>query len=324
MRLRRLTVLSVAAVSALLLAGCAGGAQPNGSGTPEATPSDSVCTFGVTSGDESDAVEVAGVGVDAEVTVPDGFEPTELQRTVIEEGDGEDLAVGDLVNGAFEFVDVATGESLSGSEAVSATGDGLSPILLDAQTYSVFAAALECEPVGSTVVLTIPGTMFGDGGASVAVVVSSTEKLPTQATGADQEPVEGMPTVELAEDGTPTVTLPGGDAPTDLEMTDLKLGDGPTVEPGDTVFVQYAGVKWSDGSVFDSSWGRGAPSAFATTGVVDGFRQALEGKTVGSQVLVVIPPALGYGEGEINDTDLKGETLVFVVDILGTERVPAA
>ena len=59
-----------------------------------------------------------------------------------------------------------------------------------------------------------------------------------------------------------------------------------------------------------------------TTGVVAGFQKALEGQTAGSQVLVTMTPADGYGEGEINTTDLKGETLVFVIDILGT--APAA
>ena len=37
----------------------------------------------------------------------------------------------------------------------------------------------------------------------------------------------------------------------------------------------------------------------------------------------MIPPAAGYGEGEINDQDLKGETLVFVIDILGVQRAAA-
>ena len=90
---------------------------------------------------------------------------------------------------------------------------------------------------------------------------------------------------------------------------------------GDTVFVQYTGVKWSDGSVFDSSWDRGQPSAFQTTGVVAGFQQALEGQTVGSQVLVVIPPEFGYGAQDGHD--LQNETLVFVVDILGVQRAAA-
>ena len=69
-------------------------------------------------------------------------------------------------------------------------------------------------------------------------------------------------------------------------------------------------------------WTLGVPAgAFvAWTGFVAGFQKALEGQTVGSQVLVVIPPKDGYGEGDINANDLKGETLVFVVDIIGAQK----
>ena len=56
-----------------------------------------------------------------------------------------------------------------------------------------------------------------------------------------------------------------------------------------------------------------------TTELIAGYKEALEGQTVGSQVLVVIPPEFAYGEGEINEDDLTGETLVFVVDILDTQ-----
>ncbi len=53
------------------------------------------------------------------------------------------------------------------------------------------------------------------------------------------------------------------------------------------------------------------------SGVVAGWTQGLSGQTVGSQVLLVIPPALGYGEkSDTNTNELAGETLVFVVDIL--------
>ncbi|MEE2814539.1 MAG: FKBP-type peptidyl-prolyl cis-trans isomerase, partial [Actinomycetota bacterium] len=68
---------------------------------------------------------------------------------------------------------------------------------------------------------------------------------------------------------------------------------------------------------FDSSWSRDAtPSQFPTSGVVAGFRKALEGQNVGSQVIVEIPPADGYGA--VEGSELKDETLVFVIDILGT------
>jgi peptidylprolyl isomerase len=71
--------------------------------------------------------------------------------------------------------------------------------------------------------------------------------------------------------------------------------------------------------MFDSSWSRGAPATFQTTGVVAGFKKALEGQKVGSQVIAIVPPADGYGaqgSGEITATD----TMVFVVDILKTSR----
>ena len=78
----------------------------------------------------------------------------------------------------------------------------------------------------------------------------------------------------------------------------LIVGDGPAVESGQTVTVQYVGVKWSDGSVFDSSWERGQPVDFpvGTGGVIAGFEEGLIGQTVGSRVMLIIPPDKGYGE----------------------------
>jgi FKBP-type peptidyl-prolyl cis-trans isomerase len=52
--------------------------------------------------------------------------------------------------------------------------------------------------------------------------------------------------------------------------------------------------------------------------VVPGFAEALEGQTVGSQVMVVIPPDQGYGE-EGQGAIPGGSTLVFVIDILGLD-----
>jgi len=319
-RIRPLIALSAVAVTGLLLAGCTGGPdEPDATGTSTSAPG-ADCVLDAPSGADSDAIGVSGDAPEFTVTVPEGLAFDDIQRTVVSEGSGRELATGDFVSGAYTVVDATSGDVLVASSTLSADDSGFVPMVLDPNSYSIFVAALECLPLGSTVAMTIPGSAFGEGGTPIVVVASSTEELGTRADGAQQQPADGMPTVELADDGAPTITLLGGEPPADVELTDLKLGDGPVVESGDTVFVQYTGVKWSDGSVFDSSWDRGYPSAFATTGVVEGFQQALEGQTVGSQVLVVIPPAFGYGEGEINDSDLTGETLVFVVDILGVER----
>jgi peptidylprolyl isomerase len=90
------------------------------------------------------------------------------------------------------------------------------------------------------------------------------------------------------------------------------------VQKGQTISAQYHGVLWKDGSVFDSSWQRGAAADFpiGVGAVIPGWDKTLVGKKVGSRVLLVIPPADGYGKAgsppKISGTD----TLVFVVDIL--------
>ncbi|WP_194397909.1 FKBP-type peptidyl-prolyl cis-trans isomerase [Microbacterium atlanticum] len=323
MRIRPLAALSAAALSALVLAGCSGSGEPDATPSPTST-SDSACLLDAQPGADSDAVEITGSGADLAATVPDSLAFEDVQRTVTTEGSGDDLAAGALVSGFYSVYDGSSGELLQDSSDTSPDDSGEVPILLDPQSYSLFVATLECAPLGSTIAMTIPGSAFGEGGSPVVVVAETTELIPTTAGGEEQEPVDGLPTVEFSEEGAPTISIPDSEPPTEVQLEQLKTGDGPVVEPGDTVFVQYTGAKWSDGSVFDSSWERGQPAAFATTGVVEGFQQALEGQAVGSQVLVVIPPAFGYGEGEINDADLTGETLVFVVDILGVQRAAAA
>jgi peptidylprolyl isomerase len=57
--------------------------------------------------------------------------------------------------------------------------------------------------------------------------------------------------------------------------------------------------------------------------MIPGFAEALDGKTVGSQVLVVIPPDQGYGD-QAQGPIPADSTLVFVVDILGIDQAPAS
>jgi peptidylprolyl isomerase len=114
------------------------------------------------------------------------------------------------------------------------------------------------------------------------------------------------------------VTIPPGtEPPSDLQIEVLKKGDGPVVPDPANVTVQYQGVNWTTGEVFDQSWGKGTPSPFSTDQVVPGFAKAMIGQTVGSQVVVIIPPAEGYGEAGQPSAGIGGtDTLVFVIDIL--------
>ncbi|MGK3947990.1 FKBP-type peptidyl-prolyl cis-trans isomerase [Microbacterium sp. K2] len=328
MRKRPLIVLSTVAAATLLLAGCSGGATPESTATPDAS-SESSCLADIASGAGSDAVSVEGSGADAKVSVPEGTDLAEAERSVVVEGDGDDVMPGDLVSLRYQLIDATTNEVLSTSERGP---DGVLSALLavqqpqqivDPTQSTVFTVAAECLPIGSSVVLTLPAAQEGMNPS--VLYVETIDQVPTTASGSDVDATDGMPVVELDDAGSPTITIPDSDAPAETEVAVLKQGDGAVVGAGDLVTVQYRGVKWSDGSEFDSSWSRdAAPSQFPTSGVVPGFKMALEGQKVGSQVVVAMPPKDGYGEGEPNDTDLTGETLVFVVDILATTPVEQA
>ncbi len=318
MRLRPFVALSVAAVSAVLLAGCSGGGGTEASASPSTTPDAGACLVATTSGPDSESVTVDESGESLTATVPTDLSFAEVERTVVTEGEGDVLGAGSLVSGQYLVYDGATGELLSDSADTSATDDGLVPMLIDSSSLSMTSVAIECNPLGSTVVLSVPGSAIGSEGTNYVVVAKSVEALPTTATGEAVAAVDGMPTVALDADGVPTVTIPDADAPADLKIAELKQGDGATVADGDQVTLQYKGVSWDSKEEFDSSWSHGAPRAFLTTGVYEGFGKALVGQQVGSQVLVVMPPSMGDLSGT-----LKDQTLVFVIDILGTQHTTA-
>ncbi|MDR1152091.1 MAG: FKBP-type peptidyl-prolyl cis-trans isomerase [Bifidobacteriaceae bacterium] len=139
-----------------------------------------------------------------------------------------------------------------------------------------------------------------------------------RASGEAVAPAAGLPVVTLADDGTPSIEVPAGtEPPAELTAQTLIKGGGADVAEGAQVSVQYAGWLW-DGTEFDSSWGRGgAPldARLASGELIEGWVQGLVGQTVGSQVMLIIPPALGYGEADMG-TIPPNSTLIFVVDIL--------
>ena len=107
--------------------------------------------------------------------------------------------------------------------------------------------------------------------------------------------------------------------PTDLVVTDVSEGDGPEATSGATVKVHYVGVAHSTGEEFDASYNRGEPLQFrlGTGQVISGWDQGVAGMKVGGRRQLVIPPHLGYGDRGAGGVIKPGETLIFVVDLLG-------
>ena len=107
--------------------------------------------------------------------------------------------------------------------------------------------------------------------------------------------------------------------PTDLVVTDITAGDGAEATAGSTVEVHYVGVAHSSGEEFDASYNRGQPLSFrlGVGQVISGWDQGVAGMKVGGRRQLVIPPHLGYGDRGAGGVIGPGETLIFVVDLLG-------
>jgi peptidylprolyl isomerase len=117
----------------------------------------------------------------------------------------------------------------------------------------------------------------------------------------------------------PEIDPPTGMPPADLETTDITVGEGPQAQAGQTVSVHYVGVSFSSGEEFDSSWNRGQTLDFPLGGghVIPGWDQGVQGMRVGGRRRLVIPPHLAYGDRGAGGVIKPGETLVFVVDLMG-------
>jgi peptidylprolyl isomerase len=137
---------------------------------------------------------------------------------------------------------------------------------------------------------------------------------PTSATGSTgaTTPTSGPLSKE------PTVTRPTGAPPTTLVKKDLIVGTGPEAKAGQSVTVNYVGVLFSTGKVFDASWKRHEPFTFSLGRgqVIPGWDQGIAGMKVGGRRELIIPAPLAYGAKGSPPTIPPNAALVFVVDLL--------
>lgn len=243
-----------------------------------------------------------------------------LQRTVISKGDGKATAAGDAVTTRISIFSGKTGKLATSQTAELIAGD--------TSVYPAFIAAIDCVPVGSRVVTVVPpADLFGaTGNSSLGIAADETVVFVTDLVKVTPPPTvtkwtENIPTVTFDDKGVPTVKLPGTKAPDGLQVAILKQGDGATVAASDQVTINYQGLSWKDGKVFDQSYGK-QPATFATSAVIRGFSAALVGQKVGTQLLVSIPAEYAYAKD--SGSPLAGQDLVFLIDIQKTTPASAA
>ncbi|GAA2721392.1 FKBP-type peptidyl-prolyl cis-trans isomerase [Cellulomonas aerilata] len=315
--MRRLATVtaSAAVASLLLLAGCAGSDGDSGAAS---TPSPSASDAAASAEAEPTAEDVAALeavtvegeqGAEPTLTFDQPFSVSAAVARVVTPGTGATLEDGQMLSMNVLQVNGADGSTLGTTYGATPT----SLTLGDPQVFGALTDALTGQSVGARLLFAAPGA---EASTLMAIDIVDAKSVPTRAEGTAVTPPEGLPKVTLAENGAPSIEPVAGDAPTELVVQPLITGTGPAVQSGQNVTFHYSGWLW-DGTPFDSSWDKGSAftTALGTGAVIAGWDQGLVGQPVGSQVLLVIPPALGYGEAEQGSIPANS-TLVFVVDIL--------
>lgn len=229
----------------------------------------------------------------------------EESTEVLWEGAGPELVDGEAV-----LIDYAAENTLDRTVRSETYTSRPSPRRLTPEDLGVpLYQALRGLTVGSRILHLSPP---GPDGVPLAVVV---DVLPTRAEGEPVLPRPGLPTVTLDGRGAPSIGTTDGPPPDDLVVQPLIRGGGAQVRPGQVVTVQYTAVTWGSGEPYASTWDAETPMVQTEIGrdpQDHGWDAGLVEQTVGSQVMLVVPPSFGLGD----------EALVFVVDVLAADGHP--
>ena len=305
-------LLALGLVGGLALQACGSDSSSSSTST---TGADGSTTSTVVNTTSLDGVTVTGdFGSKPTVTFNPSYVGTEDTFKVISEGTGPVITADQRVT--------VNDLGVAGSDATELGGTfGATPesfFMSDQSLRPVITQSMIGQKVGSRVMIAVDATANGGQWNIVVFDLLSAATIPTSAQGEAVTPPADLPVVTV-DNGVPTIATPTGTPPSTLVVQPLIKGAGPAVTAGQTLTVQYVGLIWGNGTVFDSSWKRGAPADFVIGAgkLIPGFDEGLVGQTVGSRVMLVIPPDKGYGTTGNSQAGISGtDTLVFVIDIL--------
>ena len=270
------------------------------------------------SGDTMQGVSASGkLGSKPDISFKTPFKVENQTHQVIQNGDGEVIRDGDRVCTRSLALDAKTGK------VINSTWDQSSPecsIVISKKSIPAYYDTFKGLKVNSTVAVGIDESGSGSSKATESYIMALTfvsrSKNLTRAQGQKVTDLPNdLPKISLDDKGKPSLDLNGYKPEAGLVVQPLIKGKGAKVGQHQSVSANYTGWLASNGKQFDSSWDRGQPSDFSLDQVVKGWQQGLAGQTVGSQLLLVIPPDLGYGSQKQQSIPANS-TLIFVVDIL--------
>lgn len=321
--MQKFIALAITAALAVSLTGCA-----------TSNPADKIFDGVVpacesfTSGENADQIQVdSDMAKVPTVTFPTPITSEVIETKVVVEGTGPKFTGNELVDMEFVGVNGGTGDVFQSSKF---DGTDFASQYLKAGDTPDFCSALSGVREGSRVAILFPAALAHGGQGVPDLGVSPTDSIVfvfdllkvflPRATGEAQASAgEGFPALVLdPKTGQPGITPSKSAAPTEFKLHTTIKGRGEPVKLGQVVTVHYTGFIWETGEVFDSSWESGKPTQFqlADGQLIAGFIKAIEGQTVGSQVITVLPPSEGYGDAAQGSIPANS-TLIFVIDILG-------
>jgi FKBP-type peptidyl-prolyl cis-trans isomerase len=299
--------LALITITALSLAAC-GGSDDADTVANEADTVEESEDADVT--DTLPAVEAPPSNPDKpEVELPSEL-PTELVRTVLTEGTGDAAEAGDTV-----IVDYVGVRSVDGVEFDASYDREPFPVSLG--TGSVIQGwddGLVSAQAGEQVQLDIPSDLaYGD--AARSEVIRENEALTfvidVRAVIKSADPADA-PT-------TPGVTLSVGEGVADTEFEDLVVGDGATLEIGNTAVIRYVNFRGDNGVAIETNWNSDPVQVPYSENLLSGLLEGMEGMNVGGRRAITVPPEDGFGEeGNPQGGLPAGTDMIFVIELVGT------
>ena len=152
---------------------------------------------------------------------------------------------------------------------------------------------------------------------------SGADSVPSSIIDSPLLPAEGCEvgpdTAKYVEGKIPRAVRPC-EIPTELVTHTIRSGTGRNAQNGDTLIVDYIGIRAEDGAIFDESYSRGTPLEFplGRGGVIKGWDEGLIGTQAGTVVKLDVPAQLAYGDeppGGESSAIRPGDALSFVVEV---------
>ena len=317
--MRRFLALSaIPLLACVVLAGCS-----------SSKPSSSASSSSSSAGASSAVTATGSFGQAPKVSIPKAKPGSQLEVKTLIQGSGTTLTKTDAM--AANFVLYFWSGTTSSLKANTFTSN---PTVIGGTMLPGLETALIGKKVGSRVLAVIPpadgygssgNSQLGITGSTTLVFIIDVLKSYSDTASASGTQVSSgggdLPKVSAKAGSAPTLTFSSTKPPSGLVAKTLIKGNGAKVVKGEFVIAQYTGSIWRTKAVFGSSWSSGSPFGFligaSPEQVIPGWDKGLEGQTVGSRVILSIPPADGYGSAGNSDAGIKGtDSLVFVVDII--------